>query len=384
MHLFGIFFFGLIAVFWITYGLKVAYGAARLPWLKDFAATPDSDCPRISLIFAARDEQEKLPSALATLMAIDYLNLEIIAVDDRSKDATSKILDDFAACYPRLRVVHVTNLPPGWLGKPHALQEGYELSTGDWLLFTDADVKFRPDALRRVATLFRERRLDHLTLLGDVERSGFWDTVLLSFFGMGFQLATDPYQVSNPNSRSYVGVGAFQILKRSAYETLGTHRRLAMEVVDDMKLGKLVKLTGFRSAVGIAQDAVSVQWHVGLRNLVRGVEKNFFAGAQFSTARATIQILALLLMNVAPYFGLIFGHGPVRILAAIAVLIATCFHMGVDIVMRYSPLYCLTLPIGAILFAYMLLRSTIITLKQGGIIWRDTFYSLDELRRGLV
>jgi glycosyltransferase involved in cell wall biosynthesis len=384
MHLFGIFFFGLIALFWITYGLKVAYGAARLPWLKDFAACADSDCPRISLIFAARDEQEKLPAALATLAAIDYPNLEIIAVDDRSKDATRRILDDFAARCPRLRVVHVTDLPPLWLGKPHALQKGYEHSTGDWLLFTDADVKFQSDALRRVATLLRDRRLDHLTLLGDVERSGFWDTVLLSFFGMGFQLATDPYQVSNPNSRSYVGVGAFQMLKRSAYETLGTHRRLAMEVVDDMKLGKLVKLAGFRSAVGVAQGAVSVEWHVGLGNLVRGVEKNFFAGAQFSAALAAMQILALLLMNVAPYFGLIFGHGPIRILAAIAVLVATCFHIGVDIVMRYSPLYCLTLPIGATIFAYMLLRSTIITLKQGGIIWRDTFYSLDDLRRGLV
>jgi glycosyltransferase involved in cell wall biosynthesis len=384
MHLFGIFFFGLIALFWITYGLKVAYGASRLPWLKDFATCSDSDCPRISLIFAARDEQEKLPTALATLAAIDYPNLEIIAVDDRSKDATCKILDDFAAHCPRLRVVHVAALPPLWLGKPHALQNGYEQSTGDWLLFTDADVQFQPDVLRRVATLLRDRGLDHLTLLGDVERSGFWDTVLLSFFGMGFQLATDPYQVSNPNSRSYVGVGAFQILKRATYEKLGTHRRLAMEVVDDMKLGKLVKLAGFRSAVGIAQGAVSVEWHVGLGNLVRGVEKNFFAGAGFSAAHAALQILALLLMNVAPYFGLIFGHGPIRILAAIAVLIATCFHIGVDIVMRNSPLYSLTLPLGATIFAYMLLRSTIITLKQGGIIWRDTFYSLDDLRRGLV
>src|SRR5580704_1488191 len=197
MHLFGILFFGLIALFWITYGLKVAYGAARLPWLKDFPPCSDSDCPRISLIFAARDEQEKLPAALATLAAIDYPNLEIIAVDDRSKDATSKILGDFAGRCPRLRVVHVTDLPPLWLGKPHALQKGYEHSAGDWLLFTDADVKFQPGALRRVATLVGERHLDHLTLLGDVECSGFWDTVLLSFFGMGFQLATDPYQVSN-------------------------------------------------------------------------------------------------------------------------------------------------------------------------------------------
>jgi glycosyltransferase involved in cell wall biosynthesis len=318
------------------------------------------------------------------LAAIDYPNLEITAVDDRSKDSTSKILDDFAASHPGLRVVHVAELPPLWLGKPHALHKGYEHSTGDWLLFTDADVKFHPDALRRVAALLRDRRLDHLALLGDLDRSGFWDTVLLSFFGMGFQLATDPYQVSNPNSRCYVGVGAFQILKRSAYETIGTHRRLAMEVVDDMKLGKLVKFAGFRSAVGIAQDAVSVEWHTGLGNLVRGVEKNFFAGAGFNAAHAALQIFALLMTNVAPYVALIFAHGSIRILAAIAIVIATCFHIGVDIVMRISPLYSLTLPLGATLFAYMLLRSTIITLKQGGIIWRDTFYPLEDLRRGLV
>ena len=376
--------FGLIALFWITYGLKVAYGAVRLPWLKDFVPAADGVCPEISLIFAARDEQEKLPAALATLVAIDYPRLEIVAVDDRSRDGTARILDDFAAQHPQLKVVHVRELPKGWLGKPHALQSGYEISGGELVVFTDADVKFQRDALRRVVTLLRERGLDHLTLLGDVERSGFWDTVLLSFFGMGFQLATDPHNVSNPNSRSYVGVGAFQMLRRDAYEASGTHRRLAMEVVDDMKLGKIVKMAGFRSGVAVAQNYVSVAWHLGLGNLVRGVEKNFFAGAQFRVSVAAVQISGLLVMNVLPFTGLVFGHGWIRALAAISVLIATCFHLGVDVVMRVSPLYCLTLPLGATIFAYMVLRSTIITLRQGGIVWRDTFYPLDELRRGLV
>ena len=384
MHFFGILSFGLIALFWITYGLKVAYGAVRLPWLRDYTPAEDADCPKISVIFAAREEQEKLPGALATLVAIDYPGLEIIAVDDRSSDATPRILDEFAAQHSQLKVVHVRELPKGWLGKPHALQKGYEVSSGELLVFTDADVKFEPDALRRVATLVRERGLDHLTLLGDVELSGFWDTVLISFFGMGFQLATDPYNVSNPNSRSYVGVGAFQMLRRKAYEASGTHRRLAMEVVDDMKLGKIVKMAGFRSGVAVAQRYVSVTWHLGLGNLVRGVEKNFFAGAQFRVSAAAAQILALLLMNVLPFAGLFFGHGWIRALAAISVLVATCFHLGVDVVMQVSPLYCLTLPLGAAIFAYMILRSTIITLRQGGIVWRDTFYPLDELRRGLV
>src|SRR6266851_922924 len=282
MHLFGLLLSGFIAFFWLTHGLRVAYGAMRLPWIKDFAPASDADCPRITLLLAARDEEEKLPAALATLMEIDYPDLEVIAVDDRSRDSTGRILDEFAASHPRLRVVHITQLPAGWLGKPHALQKAYEASTGDWLLFTDADVRFKTDALRRAAALAKARDLDHLTLLGDVEMIGFWETVLITFFGMAFNMATDPNRVANPNSRAYMGVGAFQLLKRSTYEGSGTHRRLAMEVVDDMKLGKIVKQAGFRSGEGIAQDFVTVRWHAGLGNLIRGVTKNFFAGLGYN------------------------------------------------------------------------------------------------------
>jgi glycosyltransferase involved in cell wall biosynthesis len=305
-------------------------------------------------------------------------------VDDRSTDATPRILDEFATAHPRLCVVHVRELPSGWLGKPHALQKAYEASTGEWLVFTDADVRYQPDALRKVISLVRDRGMDHLSLLGDVDRSGFWDTVLITFFGMSFQLATDLSQVSNPASRSYVGVGAFQMMKRSAYEAAGTHRRLAMEVIDDMKLGKLVKQAGFRSGVAVAQDAVSVEWHLGLRNLMRGLEKNFFAAAGFRLRMVALQIVILLLFNVVPFFGLAFGSGWIRVLAGVTVLISLCFHLGGDLVMRVPPLYCLTLPLGASVFCFILLRSTLLTLKQGGIYWRGTFYKLEDLRRGLV
>jgi len=384
MHLFWLALFTLSALFWTTYGLKVAYGASRLPWLKDYTPAAVADCPRISLLFAARDEEKKLPGALATLVAQDYPHLEIVAVDDRSTDATSRILDEFAATHPQLRVVHVRELPGGWLGKPHALEKAYEASTGEWLVFTDADVKFQPEALRKVVALVRDRGLDHLSLLGDVERSGFWDTVLITFFGMCFQLATDLSRVVNPSSRSYVGVGAFQMLKRNAYEAAGTHRRLAMEVIDDMKLGKLVKQAGFRSGVAVAQDAVSVEWHLGLKNLMLGLEKNFFAAAGFSVGMVALQIVTLLLFNVAPFFGLAFGSGWIRALAAVSVVISLCFHLGGDLVMRVPALYCLTLPLGAALFCFIQLRSTLLTLKQGGIYWRGTFYKLDDLRRGQV
>jgi glycosyltransferase involved in cell wall biosynthesis len=383
-HIVGVWLFGLIAFFWIFHGLRVAYGAMRLPWLKDFAPAEDAECPRISLIFAARDEEEKLPAALATLAALDYPNLEIIAVDDRSQDSTGAILDEFARAHPRLRVLHVTELPNGWLGKPHALQKAYEASSGEWLLFTDADVRFAPDVLRRAAALVKKRAVDHLTLFGDVEMHGFWETTLLTFFGMAFHLATDPYRVGNPHSRAYVGVGAFQMLKRAAYEAAGTHQRLAMEVVDDMKLGKIVKQAGFRSCVGVARDAVVVRWHAGAGNIVRGVTKNFFASAGYSLPLVIFSAVGLLLTNVAPFAAVFATHGGIRIFAVIAVAIAVGFHVGVNIVMRASPLYALTHPVGAVIFCYMLLRSTAVTLWQGGVTWRGTFYPLEELKRGVV
>jgi hypothetical protein len=384
MHAFALVIFGGSAFVWIILGLRIAYGALKLPWIKDFQPITGTDIPRISLLFAARDEEEKLPGALATLAELDYPELEIIGVDDRSEDATGRIMDEFAASHPRFRAIHVKELPSGWLGKPHALQWAYEASSGEWLLFTDADVRFKTDVLRRAMTMVSDRKLDHLSLFGDVEMVGFWEKVVVTFFGMAFHLATAPNEVVNPKSGTYMGVGAFQLLKRSAYEAAGTHQRLAMEVIDDMKLGKIVKQAGFRSGVAVAQDFVAVRWHAGARNLINGVTKNFFAGSGFSVTRVALSILGLYVMNVLPFAGLIFGHGWVRILAGICVLVALGFHAGVDIVMRVSPLYCFTVPIGAVIFSHMLLRSTVYTLKQGGIIWRGTFYPLEALKRGAV
>ena len=381
MHFFAQGVAGFIALFWVFHGLRMAYGAVQLPWLRDFEPATDSECPRISLLFAARDEEEKLPAALATLAAIDYPNLEIIAADDRSKDATGSILVDFAAEHSQFKVVHIQELPAGWLGKLHALQKAFEASTGEYLIFTDADVRFKPDSIRRAIAMAQAKRLEHLTLFGDVEMHGFWETILLTFFGLAFHIATDPYGVSNPNSRAYVGIGAFQLLRRSAYEAIGTHRRLAMEVVDDMQMGKLVKQAGLLSCVGVAQDFVVVRWHAGVGNLIRGVTKNFFAAFRYSTAFAGFAVVMMVLLNVVPFIGVIAGHGWVRSFCAISVVIALAFHIGVDVVMKVSPWYSLTHPLGAILFSYMVVRSVVVTLWQGGVTWRETFYPLEELRR---
>ena len=382
MHLIGLLLFSLVFLFWILQGLRVGRGALRLPHLENHDLC--ASCPSISLIFAARDEQEKLPRALATLAQIDYPPLEVIAVNDRSSDATPAILSDAAKRDARLKIVNVDTLPEGWLGKPHALEKGHEVSGGEWLLFTDADVCFKPDSLRRAMGMAQSLGLDHLTLMGDVEMHGFWEKTVLTFFALGFYIGTNPAAVSNPNSNAYLGVGAFQLVKRTAYEASGTHRRLAMEVVDDLKLGKILKRSGFRSGVGLAGDYVSVRWHAGIRSIVHGVTKNFFAVAGYRTETVAFQLAGILCTNVLPFVALPFVHGWTKALAAASAVIALAAHAGTARVMRAPIWYALTQPLGAVIFGYMLLRSTVVTLKQGGVVWRDTFYPLDELRRGLV
>ncbi|HKV22967.1 MAG TPA: glycosyltransferase family 2 protein [Candidatus Acidoferrum sp.] len=384
MHIFGLAVFSIIAAFWAFQALRILFGEKNLPWVKDFEAADLPECPSVSLLFAARDEEEKLPAALETLAALDYPKIEIIGVDDRSEDATGRILDEFAAKHPQFRAVHITELPKGWLGKPHALHKAYEAATGEWLLFTDADVQFEPSVLRRAMSIAQKSGIDHLTLVTDIEMKGFWEKTILTFFGMMFHVANQLDRVNSKKTGAYAGIGVFQLLKRSVYEAIGTHRRLAMEVVEDMKLGKLVKQNGFHSVVGMAQGFVKVRWQSGARNVIRGVTKNFFAAFGYSVLFATAAIAGMLLINVAPFVGVFAAHGWIRAMCGIAVAGALVMHAGVDLTGRVSAFYALTLPLGAILFCYMIARSMAVTLWKGGVTWRGTFYPLKELKRGVV
>ena len=380
---------GIPAVLWAIQSVRAGIGMMKLPRVERFAPLETSKCPRVTIMFAARDEAEKLSPALVSLLSLDYPDYEVIAVDDRSADATGKILDEFAARDSRLRVVHITELPAGWLGKPHALNAAYQLATAPWLVFTDADVIFAPDSLRRVMMLATTQNIEHLALMTQMTMVGFWERVVMTYFGLGFTLGTEPWQASNPKSSKFTGIGAFQLMRREVYDAVGGHRELAMEVIEDMKMGKLVKKAGFRSQAGYAAQHIRVRWQAGLGNLVRGTTKNFFAAAYFSLPLVCTQIFGIFLMSVFPWIALLWllitkSFGLPLLFAAIAVGIALCVHVALSFGAKASPLYGLTHPIGALIFMWMLTRSTIITLSRGGIVWRDTFYPLADLRRGMV
>jgi cellulose synthase/poly-beta-1,6-N-acetylglucosamine synthase-like glycosyltransferase len=389
LHIFLTIALGIPAVLWAIQSIRAGMGMMKLPRIERFAPLEKSKCPRVSIMFAARDEAEKLSPALASLLSLDYPDYEVIAVDDRSSDATGRIMEEFAARDSRLRVIHISDLPPGWLGKPHALNSAYQLATAPWLVFTDADVIFAPDSLSRVMTLATTQQIDHLALMTQMTMVGFWERVVMTYFGLGFTLGTEPWQASNPKSSKFTGIGAFQLMRRSVYDAVDGHRKLAMEVIEDMKMGKLVKQGGYRSQAGYAAQHISVRWQAGLGNLVRGTTKNFFAAAYFNLPLVCLQVLGIFLMSVFPWIALpslliTKSFGLPLLFSGIAVGIALCVHVALSFGAKASPLYGLTHPIGALIFMWMLTRSTAITLSRGGIVWRETFYPLAELRRGMV
>ncbi len=383
-HLFWIASLGFVTLLWILLGIDLAVGVPSMPSLAKFAPLPNERCPTVSILFGARDEAEKLPAALETFLSLDYPRYDVIAVDDRSEDVTGKVLAAAAGKDSRLQAVRIDSLPEGWLGKPHALQTAYENSTGEWLVFTDADVHFARDLLRRTIALAETKGWDHLTLLGEPKMYTFGEKIAMTFFGLALVGGTRPYAASNPRSNWYAGVGAFQLIRRSAYEKMGTHRRLAMEVIDDIKLGKIAKEAGIRSGVAKAGKAVSVHWHAGVVNIVRGTTKNFFASSGYRLWLSSLQVFGLLLMCVLPVAALPFVHGLARGLTLVSIAFPVIAEIGVALEFDAPWIYAFTYPIGALIFAWMIMRSTFVTLKQGGIIWRGTFYPLEELKRGVV
>src|SRR5947199_2314204 len=238
----------------VATAIQVYRGVRSIRSLRDLPPLA-GPLPRVSIIIPARNEERNLEEALRSILALDYDNLEIDVVDDRSTDRTGEILDRLAAVEPRLRVVHVRELPPGWLGKNHALWLGAEKATGDFLLFTDADVVFEPSALRRAVGAMVSDGLDHLTASPEIARPSVLFELFIGAFSLFFALFTKPWKVRDPRSPHHVGIGAFNLVRAAAYRAAGGHRAIAMRPDDDLKLGKLLKTRGFRSELVFGQGA---------------------------------------------------------------------------------------------------------------------------------
>jgi len=382
---------GILALAWFSriveapFGMPHVANIARPEWDRRPAA-PNGE-PRVSIIVPARNEEESIRETLVQLLALDYSNYEIIAVNDRSTDRTGQVMDEVAArsqSHGLLKVIHISELPTGWLGKTHAMWMAGQQASGDWLLFTDADVLFKPDSLRRAVAYAKAERADHVVLFPRMIMKGPGERMMIAFFQVLFVFGHRPWKVADPKARDHMGVGAFNMVRRPVYDAVGTYRRLRMEVIDDMKLGKVIKNAGFVQRNVSGEDLISLHWAKGALGIVNNLIKNFFAVRSFQWWRTVVTVVGLGFLNLGPFLGVWLAHGWARVPYAIALGSLLALYCGISLRSAVPTYYFFLHPVGTSLFMYILLRSMVHALWNNGIVWRGTKYSLEELRKGIV
>ncbi len=352
----------------------------RFPRLARRTTAPDT-FPTLTVVVTAKDEGGRISDCLASLLASDYPHFTLVAVNDRSTDSTGDEIDRLAELDPRVRPIHIETLPADWLGKNHAMWRGAAASDSDWILFTDGDVIFQKDTIRLAIGWSLKERLDHLAMIPSMLTGSLFETALVSFFGLVFAGATQSWLIRLPTRHIYAGVGAFNLVRRSFYEEAGGHVPIAYDVADDLKLGQLLKRHGARADLLAAGNYLQVRWQQSAWSTITGLEKNGFAGLNYSVPKTCWAIGTAGLLFYSPLVVLVTREGPPTWGFAAALAVAHLAYACGAFVFGSRPwVLPLLLPASlGILFAFV--RSMAITLKQGGVRWRDTFYPLEELRR---
>lgn len=369
---------GVIVVF-----ADMAIGNLSIPALEleDPASAP---FPRVSVITAARNEERDIRAALQSILHLDYPDYEVIAVDDRSEDRTGTILDEMRAENPQLRVIHVETLPDGWLGKNHALFAGANLSTGDLILFSDADVKFARTALSRAVGYMQRQGIDHVTVAPRLEQGTIPFSLAVQYFFMAFTLYMRPWKARDPKSKRFIGIGAFNLMRREAYEKAGTMARIPLRPDDDIMLAKILKHSGAKQHIVNGQEMLSVRWYYTLGEMVGGLQKNAFAALKYSLILAIGAVTANLVFNIWPFVAVFVTTGLTRTLNIGVCLLLMTMYAGGAFRMGGRPWLAIAYPAAAMIFIYILVTATARTIFRRGIAWRGTRYSLDDLKANKV
>ncbi|MBU1670974.1 MAG: glycosyltransferase [Actinobacteria bacterium] len=369
-----------------AFWLAQAYAAIRareVPFVEDMPADGLTLWPKVSVIMTACDEAEGIEEGVRSRLADDYPDLEAILVDDRSTDDTGRIIDALAGEDPRVKAVHVTELPEGWLGKVNAMRAGLAEATGDWVLFSDADVRVEPGTMRRVIGFAESHGIDHLPVFPGFERVSLPLDIGISATARGLVAAGRIWKVPDPDSGAAAGSGSFNLVRRSALEATRGLEWIRLEVADDVGLGLMLKESGARQMVANGRGFVSVRFYGSIMEGLRGGERAGFTSiGNFSLARLTAMGTALLLLELSP-FALMLSRSKVRRALGVTLL-------GVDLAASASiadwsghpPWLALFQPLAIPALTFAFIRTGILGKLRGGIYWRGTFYPTEMLKPG--
>ena len=339
---------------------------------------------KISIVIPACNEEDTIESAIVDLLKVNYANLEIVIVNDRSIDRTGEIINRLAATDSRIKAVHIDHLPEGWLGKVHALQRGLEFTSGRWVLFMDADVHFAPDAIKKAVLHAYNNQLDFLAVIPDISAPGLLLQMGMAQLFHQASILLDPRRVNDPRHKICYGQGAFMLLRRNVYERSEGLEWLKMEAVDDTGLAILMRRAGAKMGVISGLNEISIEWYKTFPALVKGLEKNSFAVCQYRVSILVAGIFAALFLvagyTIAPFF----SHSViVRCLSVAATLLyLVAIRAQLKTILKVPLKAVLLFPISSFFLPLICIRAAILLKWRGGLTWRGTFYSINELKTG--
>jgi chlorobactene glucosyltransferase len=371
---------GLIIIYWVhnQYHLDILVTPAP----------PPQHAPLISICIPARNEENNIRSCVEAALAQDYPNIEVIVLDDRSTDATLTQLQEIASRDSSLLPISGADLPDGWAGKPHALYQAAAVARGEWLCFVDADTFLRPGAISSCYVKALETEADLFTVMTEQVLGSFWEKVVMPLVMTALSVGFSPRKVNDPTRRDAVANGQFILIKRSVYDAIGGHETVKDQIVEDKAISELVKWNGHRLIVADGMQVVRTRMYTSLPTMWEGWTKNIYLGLRDHVAMlflgafgASLGLIAALFLPLWPLLGL-FWYANGGGLMALAVIIESLLVWGYLIYFRaliahkmnISPWYALTTPLGAGIFAAMMLTSAWKVISGQGVTWRGRTY----------
>lgn len=374
-----------VALIWMLGAAVMLALLARLKFLKPADDPPPEapGAPLVSILLPARNEGRRvLAECVRSLLAQDYGNFELIAVDDRSTDATLPLLRSLAEGDPRLRVLRGGELPDGWLGKPNALRQALEAARGSWVLTTDADVVFHPSALRAALTYARAHDCDAVSLFPHFETHTFWEHVFTPTWLWGILVLFPPDLVNRRRGAwPAIGMGAFFLVRREALERAGGFAAVRADVIEDVRLAEKLKRSGAYLRAEFAPDLIRTRMYSNFRELWEGSTKNFFAALKFSYALTLAHLVWTISVAVVPAILVVLSaglaaagvEGPWRELllpSSLALTLHVALLALVCARFRVPPAYALAGPLGFALACAVLLASAAAVTTGRGVTWK--------------
>ncbi len=357
------------------------FGIRGMRRLSEVDPLKDREQPLVSVIIPACNEEEHIEQTIRAQLRQDYPHLEIIAINDRSSDATGAILEKLGKQYESLKILHIDDLPQGWMGKPHALQLGADAANGHYLLFTDGDILMDSTTIARAVEHMENEDLDHIALVfRNISPGWLLNSLILDSSAALLQLFR-PWRARKKNSKNFIGVGAFNMVRKQVYHAVGGHKPIRMHPIDDIMLGKNIKRDGYHQEGLLGMDLVTVPWYSDIRAMVNGLMKNAMATINYRYFMLIPLLFGMVMLTIVPFWATIFLDGYSRLFFMGAILVRiTAFYYGTRL-LEISPWCAPGTIITPYLSVYIVLRAAWYNYRDKGIIWRGTHYSLADLKK---